>query len=194
MRVFVCPGCDRQFDEASQDWDRYQRFRQCPRCGQATAVPDERTALCPMCAREMTNEQMGFVVLDRCERCDQVWFDIFELDRVLKNERGRSERFVVYEIPFTPLPADRGLKCPRCDKDTLVPGLASDLPLHRCSICHGFLVGAGSLGSIPLSGRSTIASSVAREQDTVLRVAEIGATAEASSKLADLIRRIFSRG
>ena len=83
----------------------------------------------------MATEQRVGVTIDRCAGCLQVWFDLVELDRVLKTQRQLSEAFAVYDIPFRLEIDGPQRRCPRCDQITLLSGSIGDVRAHRCRIC-----------------------------------------------------------
>jgi hypothetical protein len=139
----------------------------------------------------MFGEHRVGVAIDRCRGCSHVWFDTFELDRVLKSERKLSETFAVYDVPFRFELAGSESQCPRCWQRTLLSGFIGDVRAWRCSICRGFLVNAEAIQRVRMLGTSAIARSHANERAPMLGSAastdDLSAPGDA---ILDLLHRI----
>ena len=101
-------------------------------------------ARCPGCRCAMTPETRGDVTIDRCGRCNGLWFDALELDRCLA---------AVYPDGAVPPEAripERGFsvrRCPRCDQVLKTAGWTG-LVLDRCTTCRGLFVEASELAQM----------------------------------------------
>jgi uncharacterized protein len=123
---------------------------------------------CPACFNNLTQMQVGNLVVDVCQHgCGGIWFDAFELNQVdEQNEAAgepllgisRDERIVVD-------PA-RKRECPRCP----------DMKLHRhffsakrrievdeCPNCGGYWLDAGELAQIRAEKAETATNHLARQ-------------------------------
>lgn len=103
---------------------------------------------CPACAsvrlRETRLGDYGSVILDACPRCQGVWVEKGELDRL-----DGSPWADVEDHPFHATAGDhRAANCPRC-MVVLSPVSPADLPeviVDRCPKCEGFWLDRGELG------------------------------------------------
>ncbi len=108
---------------------------------------------CPACFNELTQTQVGSLVVDVCQRgCGGIWFDVFELERV--DEEGevagepllhinRDERIVV--------DPSRKRDCPRCAEVRLHRHFFSakrKVEVDQCPNCGGYWLDAGELAEI----------------------------------------------
>lgn len=104
-----CPRC-RQFFAAS--------LPRCPRCPEATDAGARGP--CPACATPLIGAPLGLATIDRCERCEGVWFDGDELGKVIdlrtKGLPGAAVRGLKDALPFVPPKLETGrAKCVRCN-------------------------------------------------------------------------------
>lgn len=108
---------------------------------------------CPACYNELTEMQVGSLVVDVCQRgCGGIWFDAFELERV--DEEGevagepllhlaRDERIAV--------DMSRKRDCPRCEGVRLHRHFFSAkrrVQIDQCPNCGGYWLDAGELAQI----------------------------------------------
>ena len=132
----------------------------------APATPPE--VRCPSCESAMRLEERSAVTIDRCDTCQHIWFDGFELDRVLKTERKLSELFALYQIPFRTATSQSAMRCPRCDKYSLIHGWVGGVLAHRCHICRGFHIEGSAIAKVGMTGTSAFARSAYREAQVVV--------------------------
>jgi uncharacterized protein len=108
---------------------------------------------CPACFNELTQTQVGSVVVDICQGgCGGIWFDAFELERVDEEEEAAGELLLsIRRDEQITLDPTRKRECPRC----------SDIKLHRhffsakrrvevdqCPNCGGYWLDAEELAEI----------------------------------------------
>jgi len=108
---------------------------------------------CPACFNELTETQVGSLVVDVCQGgCGGIWFDAFELERV--DEEGevagepllhisRDERIAV--------DASRKRDCPRCEGVRLHRHFFSAkrrVQVDQCPNCGGYWLDSGELADI----------------------------------------------
>jgi Zn-finger nucleic acid-binding protein len=99
----------------------------------------------------MRLEQRTGVTIDRCDGCQHIWFDSWELEDVLKTERRIREYFAFYLIPFrTAVGEESAMRCPRCEQHKLLQGRVGEVPARCCSLCSGFLVDAFAIEKVPM--------------------------------------------
>lgn len=109
--------------------------------------------ICPACSRELTETQVGAVVVDVCRGgCGGIWFDLFELQRVDEQHEAAGE-------PLLNIPRDPALKvdftrkraCPRCEGIKLKRHFFStkrQVEVDQCPNCGGYWLDAGELEKI----------------------------------------------
>lgn len=104
---------------------------------------------CPKDAALMAKVQVGQVTVDHCARCGGMWFDPYELERVIQNRKAavdldagaarRQYEWSVYRAST--------LICPR-DKSELITVPDPRQPhvqIEVCRTCGGVLLDAGEL-------------------------------------------------
>jgi Zn-finger nucleic acid-binding protein len=111
----------------------------------------------------MRLEERSAVTIDRCDTCQHIWFDGFELDRVLKAERKLREYFALYQIPFRTATSQSAMRCPRCDKYSLTRGWVGGVLAHRCHICRGFYIEGSAIAKVGMTGTSAFGRFAYRE-------------------------------
>jgi uncharacterized protein len=109
--------------------------------------------ICPACSRELTETQVGAVVVDVCRGgCGGIWFDLFELQRVDEQHEAAGE-------PLLNIPRDPALKvdftrkrpCPRCEGIKLKRHFFSakrQVEVDQCPNCGGYWLDPGELEKI----------------------------------------------
>jgi uncharacterized protein len=109
--------------------------------------------ICPACNRNLTETQVGAVVVDVCHGgCGGIWFDLFELQRVDEQQEAAGE-------PLLHIPRDPALKvdftrkraCPRCEGIKLKRHFFSakrQVEVDQCPNCGGYWLDAGELEKI----------------------------------------------
>jgi Zn-finger nucleic acid-binding protein len=103
------------------------------------------------CHGRMIPETRFDVTVDRCERCDALWFDAQELDRWLGEINATDPGHPESRIPA------RGLgsrPCPRCVCALDTAGWTG-LVLDRCARCRGLFVEAGEFVRMQKEGLPT---------------------------------------
>ena len=108
---------------------------------------------CPACHNELSQVQVGSLVVDVCNGgCGGVWFDAFELQKVDEPGEEAGERLLEFKRdPHLVIDTLRKRECPRC----------AGIKLHRhfftakrrvevdqCPNCAGYWLDAGELASI----------------------------------------------
>lgn len=108
---------------------------------------------CPACFNELTETQVGAVVVDVCRGgCGGIWFDAFELQRVDEPHEAAGEPLM--NIPRDPtLQVDfiRKRDCPRCQGIKLKRHFFSArrrVEVDHCPNCGGHWLDAGELEKI----------------------------------------------
>jgi Zn-finger nucleic acid-binding protein len=108
---------------------------------------------CPKDGAPMHKVMIEKLTIDRCVACGAMWFDVGEIERVLKMKKK-----VASDIDAgATRPAEAGkhaharsgnnLKCPR-DKEPLAPRMYPDqshIVVDECKFCHGMLLDSGEL-------------------------------------------------
>ncbi len=115
-----------------------------------TSVRKNRMNLkCPVCKtglKEITAGRANSCLIDACPRCNGLWVDKGELDRLDESPWANVE-----DHPFHRAEGDHPTaNCPRC-KDGLTPVSAadySDVIVDRCEHCGGFWLDANELDSM----------------------------------------------
>ncbi len=116
--------------------------------------------ICPACFNELTETQVGAVVVDVCRGgCGGIWFDAFELQRVDEQHETAGEPLL--NIPHDPsLKVDFARKraCPRCEGIKLKRHFFSarrQVEVDHCPNCGGYWLDAGELEKIRAEKSST---------------------------------------
>lgn len=129
--------------------------------------------ICPACSNNLTETQVGAVVVDVCRGgCGGIWFDAFELQRVDEQHEPAGE-------PLLNIPRDPHLKvnfarkraCPRCEGIKLKRHFFSAkrrVEVDHCPSCGGYWLDAGELERIreeksAVAAQSTLGRSVSAE-------------------------------
>jgi Zn-finger nucleic acid-binding protein len=100
---------------------------------------------CPHCPVTLESLALRGVQLDRCRRCEGIWFD--------RDELAKFNRFDS-DFPLRPDSASPGvltsLRCPRCDSFLTVFPYVSDgsLEVERCISCKGVWLDARQIQTI----------------------------------------------
>lgn len=106
---------------------------------------------CPVCSKEMSDEDFGVPVY-RCKNgCQGIWFDRYRLASLDQKDKGQGE--ALEQALQCPRDPDFGLKeltCPRCS----IPmqkhkyAKASSVTVDECYKCGGYFLDAGELAEI----------------------------------------------
>ncbi|HEY9175583.1 MAG TPA: zf-TFIIB domain-containing protein [Verrucomicrobiae bacterium] len=109
--------------------------------------------ICPACSRELTETQVGAVVVDVCHGgCGGIWFDLFELQRVDEQHEAAGEPLLnIPRDPAIQVDFSRKRACPRCDGIKLKRHFFSakrQIEVDQCPNCGGYWLDAGELEAI----------------------------------------------
>jgi Zn-finger nucleic acid-binding protein len=135
----------------------------------------------------MTPETRAGVTVDKCDRCDGLWFDAAELDRWLGDAYTPDAR-----PPESRIPA-RGLgsrPCPRCHCALDTAGWTG-LVLDRCGTCRGLFVEAPEI--IRMQHEGLPAETAAFETRFAEAMVQSGWNVLAAAGLARLILQVLAR-
>lgn len=108
---------------------------------------------CPACLHELTETQVGAVVVDVCQDgCGGIWFDAFELQRVDEAHEPAGEHLVnVRRSARRVVEPGRKRDCPRCAGIKLKRHFFSPrirVEVDHCPSCGGYWLDAGELEKI----------------------------------------------
>ncbi len=108
---------------------------------------------CPRDGTELAKVQILDVELDKCHKCDGIWFDPGELDRIRDMEVSDVEEALErkYGDPeFAEGEVENYMRCPRCQgrlhKFNYTYGSA--VHIDRCGSCFGIWLDDGELDAI----------------------------------------------
>lgn len=109
--------------------------------------------ICPACSRELTETQVGAVVVDVCHGgCGGIWFDLFELQRVDEQHEAAGEPLLsIPRDPAIKVDSNRKRACPRCNGIKLKRHFFSakrQIEVDQCPNCGGYWLDAGELEAI----------------------------------------------
>ena len=132
--------------------------------------------LCPRCKTELESIDLGefggeyaAVVIDKCPKCEGVWYDKGELDA-----RDESVWTNVEALEFEArLSGGRRPLCPRCEVllTQVSPKGARELVVDRCPECFGFWLDAGELEGIQ-NLASKLDSEILKKMKTIRQPSE----------------------
>jgi Zn-finger nucleic acid-binding protein len=110
---------------------------------------------CPACFHELTETQVGRVVVDVCEGgCGGIWFDAFELKQVDEVHEAAGEHLLnIRRDPNLRVDFLSKRACPRCESVKLKRHLfnpKSKVEVDHCPSCAGYWLDAGELEKIRL--------------------------------------------
>jgi len=126
---------------------------------------------CPACFNELTQKQVGSLVVDVCEGgCGGVWFDAFELQRADEEQEAAGEHLLdIRRDPRVQVDFSRKRECPRCAGIKLKRHFFSAkrrVEVDECPNCGGYWLDAGELAQIRLE-KSENANAEATAQSTL---------------------------
>ena len=132
---------------------------------------------CPACFNELTETQVGSLVVDVCKGgCGGIWFDAFELQKVDEEREAGGDYLLNIRRDHT-LQVDSNQKreCPRCSGIKLKRHYFSAqrrVEVDECPNCAGYWLDAGELAQIRIeksapaldakTARGTVSSEVIR--------------------------------
>lgn len=107
---------------------------------------------CVKCPGELHSKETAGVVVDQCDRCDGIWFDPGELERVLKGSIDALRARTAEARTAAPEHDSHRGACPRCQGQGLLVQVVSrqreHLHLDTCSVCFGTWLDGGELEAI----------------------------------------------
>ncbi|HTL17753.1 MAG TPA: zf-TFIIB domain-containing protein [Patescibacteria group bacterium] len=108
---------------------------------------------CPACFNELTQTQVGSLVVDVCQGgCGGVWFDAFELQRVDEEDELAGERLLqIKRDERIVVDTSRKRDCPRCAGMRLHRHFFSarrQVEVDQCPNCGGYWLDPGELAQI----------------------------------------------
>ncbi len=108
---------------------------------------------CPACFNELTQTQVGSLVVDVCQGgCGGIWFDAFELERVDEEAESAGEPLLHIQRDDTiVVDTTRKRACPRCAEIKLHRHYFSAqrrVQVDQCPNCGGYWLDAGELAEI----------------------------------------------
>jgi Zn-finger nucleic acid-binding protein len=98
----------------------------------------------------MSKVHAGEYIIDRCEACGSIWFDLAELQRILAHELPVDKFDLGGNMRATASGAESERLCPR-DSSRLIEVSDINQPHIRyqsCTVCGGMLMAAGDVKDI----------------------------------------------
>src|SRR5437867_11366112 len=110
---------------------------------------------CPACFNDLTEVQVGSLVVDVCQGgCGGIWFDAFELHKVDENQEVAGERLLsIQRDERVQVDPARKRDCPRCSGVKLKRHFFSPkrrVEVDECPSCGGYWLDSGQLAQIRL--------------------------------------------
>ncbi len=122
---------------------------------------------CPVCKKEMIEQDFGGVKVDVCKNgCKGIWFDWVELRKLDEQDEGCGA--ALQEALNYPRVNDEGrgkINCPKCNSPMHIHKYQSskEVNVDECYLCGGFFLDSGEFGTIRDSFMSK------QEQETYLQ-------------------------
>lgn len=137
---------------------------------------------CPLCSGRLASWSRGHLVVEFCEDCAALFLDRGELFEMVRAEGHRCPPEAFLRAKFSPGPGDV-LVCPKCRRDTLVPGAVEGCEVWHCTPCNGFLVERDLLLGMEVGDAHLGPSGFRR----------VGAPRPADPRLASVLSRMLER-
>jgi len=138
---------------------------------------------CPVCENEMTEKDLGGVVVDVCENgCKGIWFDWMELSKLDEKNEGFGQALRdALSYPRTNDEKRGQIKCPKCGIPMHAHKYQSskEVNVDECYACGGFFLDSGELNAI----RNSFMSEEERDAYTNKLIEEIPGHKEAVDEL-----------
>jgi len=107
---------------------------------------------CPVCGKEMVEEDFGGIKVDVCkDGCKGLWFDMLQLPKLDEDHKGFGESLEeALKHPRVAVESQRSIKCPKCN----IPMQSheykrlKDVDIDECYKCGGVFLDAGKLKAI----------------------------------------------
>ena len=108
--------------------------------------------ICPVCHKEMTEEDFGGVMVDICKSgCKGIWFDWCELVKLDEKNEGLGKALKeAIEYPRTNNEDRQQINCPKCDIPMHIHKYqsAKEINVAECYACGGFFLDSGELRNV----------------------------------------------
>ena len=109
---------------------------------------------CPRDGTELVRVTIAGIELDKCHKCDGLWFDFGEMERLRDSELTDVERML--EKQYGDPAYEEGetsdfMRCPRCENARLQGchyTFMTPIRIDRCEGCFGFWLDKGELETI----------------------------------------------
>lgn len=123
---------------------------------------------CPACFNELTQTQVGSLVVDVCQDgCGGIWFDAFELPRVDEEEETAGDPLLhIKRDDQVVVDTSRKRDCPRCSGVRLHRHFFSAkrrVEVDQCPNCGGYWLDAGELAQIRAEKSESIRAAQLRQ-------------------------------
>jgi len=107
------------------------------------------TRQCPKCEIvELVRQVHGKISVDLCPKCDGVWLDKGELDKIAHPHQGDLEYCSLGNEAMDKISDSRCPSCPDAHFDKIHFISYSDIIIEHCSTCGGFWLDRGELEAI----------------------------------------------
>jgi len=108
---------------------------------------------CPACNSQLTEKQMGEIVVDVCENgCGGIWFDNYELQKVDERHEAAGEQLLnIPRDPNAKVEQGKQRTCPKCPSQLMIQRFVSikhEVEVDECVSCGGIWLDYGELGQI----------------------------------------------
>lgn len=108
---------------------------------------------CIKCDGEMQKINIGEVEIDQCGKCSGIWFDLGELEKVLKLE---DINVLKNKLKNNQSHDEEKVRCPRCGgSGNMVPVLSlnnKNIHIDTCLVCYGQWLDGGELEGLKEEG------------------------------------------
>ena len=100
--------------------------------------------MCPKCNGSMRTVTVDDYEVDRCDRCEGLWFDLREQEH-LKDAAGSECVDTGAEQPDDAMNAVRDIDCPRCNVKMIKLSMVDQthIKYEQCHLCGGVYFDAG---------------------------------------------------
>jgi Zn-finger nucleic acid-binding protein len=120
------------------------------------ASTSEQLGACPNCGGAFESVRVGPYVIDRCAKCNGLWLDERELERILAIDHSALKQKRASTDPGLNKSGKKG-KCPRCGGTLIkLANLRANVTTDSCTICYGVFLDAHELDAFDhpnLAGR-----------------------------------------
>ena len=99
---------------------------------------------CPLCSGRLKTWARARLHVDFCDACCGLFLDRGELSELFRAEGYNCPPEAMFRHNFSPTSGEP-LLCPKCEKNTLMPGTVEGADMWHCKPCNGFMVDRGLL-------------------------------------------------